>query len=79
MERCGLSKIFVDIPIDVDLVNVFHLSHDVPPHVEDILARMPKAVWLQSGIRNDAAAQTLAKPGSKSFSTLAARVQVTMA
>src|SRR5215216_4858130 len=25
----------VDIPIDVDLVNVFRLSQDIPPHVED--------------------------------------------
>lgn len=55
----------VDIPIDIDLVNVFRRSQDVPPHVEDILAKMPKAVWLQSGIRNDAAAETLAKAGIK--------------
>ena len=55
----------VDIPIDVDLVNVFRLSQDVPPHVEDILAKMPKAVWLQSGIRNDAVAETLAEAGIK--------------
>lgn len=55
----------VDIPIDVDLVNVFRRSQDVPPHVEDILGKMPKAVWLQSGIRNDAAAETLAKAGIK--------------
>src|SRR5262245_50939149 len=55
----------VDIPIDVDLVNVFRLSQDLPPHVEDILAKMPRAVWLQSGIRNDAVAETLAKAGIK--------------
>jgi predicted CoA-binding protein len=55
----------VDIPVDVDLVNVFRISQDVPPHVEDILAKKPKAVWLQSGIRNDAAAETLAKAGIK--------------
>jgi predicted CoA-binding protein len=55
----------VDIPIAVDLVNVFRRSQDVPPHVEDILAKMPKAVWLQSGIRNDAVAETLAKAGIK--------------
>jgi len=55
----------VDIPTDVDLVNVFRLSQDVPRHVEDILAKMPKAVWLQSGIRNDAVAETLAKTGIK--------------
>ena len=55
----------VDIPIEVDLVNVFRRSEDIPPHVEDILGKMPKAVWLQSGIRNDAAAETLARVGIK--------------
>ena len=55
----------VDVPIDIDLVNVFRRSQDVAPHVEDILAKKPKAVWLQSGIRNDAAAETLAKAGIK--------------
>ncbi len=55
----------VDIPIDVDLVNVFRRSQDVSPHVKDILAKMPKAVWLQSGIRDDAVAETLAKSGIK--------------
>ena len=54
-----------DIPIEVDLVNVFRRSEDVPPHVQDILAKMPKAVWLQSGIRNDTVAETLAKAGIK--------------
>jgi predicted CoA-binding protein len=55
----------VDIPTDVDLVNVFRRSQDVPPHVEDILAKKPKAVWLQLGIRHDAVAETLAKAGIK--------------
>ena len=55
----------VDVPVDVDLVNVFRRPQDVPAHVEDILAKMPKAVWLQSGIRNDAVAETLAKAGIK--------------
>lgn len=55
----------IDIPVDVDLVNVFRRSEDVPAHVEDILAKMPKAVWLQSGIRNSAVAETLAQAGIK--------------
>ena len=55
----------VDIPIQVDLVNVFRRSQDVSPHVADILAKMPKAVWMQSGIRNDVVAETLAKAGIK--------------
>ena len=55
----------IDIPIDVDLVNVFRRSQDVPRHVEDVLAKMPKAVWLQTGIRNNDVAETLAKAGIK--------------
>lgn len=55
----------VEIPIDVDMVNVFRRSQDVAAHLEDILAKKPKAVWLQSGIRSDAVAETLAKAGIK--------------
>ncbi|HWS99647.1 MAG TPA: CoA-binding protein [Pyrinomonadaceae bacterium] len=54
-----------DIPGDVDLVNVFRRSEDIAPHLEDILAKNPKAVWFQSGIRNDQAAQKLALAGIK--------------
>jgi hypothetical protein len=54
-----------DIFGEVDLVNIFRRSADVPPHVEDILAKKPKAVWLQSGIRNDEAARRLAENGIK--------------
>jgi uncharacterized protein len=54
-----------DVPGEIDLVNVFRRSVDVPPHVEDILAKKPKAVWLQSGIRHDAAARQLAENGIK--------------
>lgn len=54
-----------EIPFDVDLVNVFRRSADVAKHTEDILAKKPKAVWLQSGIRNDEVAETLAREGIK--------------
>jgi predicted CoA-binding protein len=53
----------VDIPGAIDMVDVFRRSHDVAGHVDDILAKKPKSVWLQSGIRNDAAAEILAKAG----------------
>ncbi|MEP6492652.1 MAG: CoA-binding protein [bacterium] len=51
------------IPGDIDMVNVFRRSHDVPPHVDDILAKRPKSVWMQLGIRNDQAAERLARAG----------------
>jgi uncharacterized protein len=55
----------IDIPGDVDLVDVFRRSHDIYGHVQDILAKRPNAVWFQSGIRNEEAATALAKAGIK--------------
>ncbi len=49
----------------IDMVNVFRRPTDVPQHIDEILAVKPKAVWLQLGIRNDEAAETLAKAGIK--------------
>lgn len=54
-----------DIPGEVDLVNVFRRAEDINGHLEDILAKRPKAVWFQSGIRNDKAAEKLAQAGIK--------------
>ena len=45
------------------MVNVFRRSRDVPPHVDDILAKNPKSVWMQLGISNDEAAERLARAG----------------
>lgn len=52
-----------DIPGSVDMVNVFRRPSDVPLHIDDILVKHPKSVWLQLGIRNDDAAERLARAG----------------
>lgn len=52
-----------DVPGEVDLVDVFRRPSDIPPHVDDIIAKGPKAVWFQLGIRNDEAAEKLARAG----------------
>lgn len=52
-----------DVPGELDLVDVFRRPQDIEQHVDDIIAKKPKAVWFQSGIRNDAAAERLAKAG----------------
>jgi len=60
------QKIFrrvADVPGPVDIVDVFRRSGDVAGHLADLLAKQPKAVWLQSGIRDDRTAQALAKAG----------------
>jgi predicted CoA-binding protein len=51
------------IPGDVDMVNVFRRPRDIPPHVDDLIAKAPAVVWFQLGIRNDEAAERLAKAG----------------
>lgn len=52
-----------DIPGDIDMVDVFRRPKDIDAHVDDIIAKKPKSVWFQLGIRNDAAAEKLAKAG----------------
>jgi predicted CoA-binding protein len=64
-----------DVPGEIDLVNVFRRPSDVPAHVEDILAKKPKAVWMQSGIYNDEAAKTLAENGIKVVQNLCLMVE----
>ena len=52
-----------EIPDPVDMVNVFRRSHRIPAHVDDIIRKRPKSVWFQLGIRNDEAAEQLARAG----------------
>lgn len=54
-----------EVPDEVDMVNVFRRSQDVPPHVPDILAKKPKSVWMQLGIYDDNVAEELARAGIK--------------
>ncbi len=58
-------RTLASIPDDVDMVNVFRRSQDVAAHLDDILAKRPKSVWLQMGIRDDKTAETLAREGIK--------------
>src|SRR5262245_32524394 len=60
-----VDRSLVEIPLAVDLVDVFRRAEDRAGHVEDIVAKRPKAEWLQSGIRHDAVAQRLAEGGIK--------------
>jgi predicted CoA-binding protein len=55
----------VDVPDEVDMVNVFRRPQDIPQHVDDIIAKGPKSVWFQLGIENDEAAERIAAAGIK--------------
>ena len=54
-----------DIPEEVDMVNVFRRPQDIPPHLDDLLAKKPKSVWMQLGISHSEVAEELAKTGIK--------------
>jgi predicted CoA-binding protein len=56
-------RTIASIPGDVDMVNVFRKPQDIPPHLDDIIAKKPKSVWFQLGIVNDEAAEILAREG----------------
>ena len=47
----------------MDLVDVFRRPQDVPKHLDELLAKKPKVVWLQLGIRHDEVAAKLAAAG----------------
>jgi len=74
LERKVYRKL-ADIPGEIDLLNVFRRSQDIPPHVEDILAKKPRVVWFQSGIRNDEVARKLAENGIKVVQDLCLMVE----
>ncbi|PYM94260.1 MAG: CoA-binding protein [Candidatus Rokuibacteriota bacterium] len=54
-----------DLPEPVDVIEVFRRPEFLPGHAAEILALpwRPRAVWFQLGIRNDSAAETLAREG----------------
>ena len=52
-----------DVPGPIDVVDVFRRSQDVARHLPDLLAARPRLVWLQSGIRDDETARSLAEAG----------------
>lgn len=63
------------IPGEIDLLNVFRRAEDIPKHTLEIIAKKPKAVWFQLGIRNDEVAEKLAKAGIKVVQDLCLMVE----
>ncbi len=47
----------------IDIVNVFRRSEFVPAVVEEAIRLKPSAIWMQEGVRHDAAAEKARKAG----------------
>ena len=52
-----------EVPEPVDLVLIFRPSSDVPPVVEEGIRIGAKTIWMQLGIRHEAAAQAARQAG----------------
>lgn len=61
---------------EMDILDVFRKPSDIPPHLDDIMAKkpLPKVVWLQSGITNPEAEESLAKAGIRVVSNRCLKV-----
>ena len=52
-----------EVPGRIDLVDVFRKPEHLMPHLDDLIAARPRAVWLQTGIRHDGFADALRDAG----------------
>lgn len=52
-----------EIPVQVDIVDIFRPSKDTPKVVEEAVKLKPKLIWLQLGIINDKAKEIAEKHG----------------
>ena len=63
VEDIVVYKSLVDIPIKIDIVDVFRRSETIPDLVQDVLIIKPKTLWLQLGITNDKALMPVLNAG----------------
>jgi predicted CoA-binding protein len=53
----------LDVPDEIDIVDIFRRPVDVPPVVQQAIQVGAKAVWMQLGIRNEEAAEQARQAG----------------
>lgn len=64
-----------EIPFHIDIVNIFRKSEDIPEIIDDVLDINPKSLWLQLGIKNDAAVQVVVEKGIEVVQDLCIKIE----
>ena len=54
-----------EVPGEIDIVDVFRPSEDVPNYVSDVIKKRPKVFWEQLGIHNPEAEEDISREGIK--------------
>ena len=58
-------KKLADVPFEVDIVDVFRPSEEIPNYVDEVIQKKPKVFWLQLGIKNEQAENKISESGIK--------------
>jgi predicted CoA-binding protein len=53
----------VSIPFEIEIVDIFRRSEDVPPIVDAAIEKGVRAVWMQQGVINETAAEKATAAG----------------
>lgn len=74
-EKSYASLTAVPMDIHLDIVDIFRKSEDVPPIVDEAIARKTPTIWMQSGIEHHEAAARARTSGATVYENLCIMAQ----
>lgn len=69
-------KSVAEIPVAIDIMDLFRKSEDLPANLEDALVAKPKVFWMQLGIRNQGVAEQAAAAGMVAIQDRCIKIEV---